>query len=170
MAEICRAGPDPDSRSQADLPGGGKVQVPTLDRAPEAAFHPQMPAFMALTVPGLARSLCTGSASSLAGLKSGFFLPHSSLPLYLVPPLPPTSRSNMEWAWASSKLGGGFFSAEPEAQRGIERGGRQANLCINLMGLRGAHVCPCPWRGLPRESVAWEADGCHVGAHCSACL
>lgn len=124
MAEVCRVGPDPDSRSQADLPGGGKDQAPTLDGAPEAAFHPQMPTCMALTVPGLAQPLCTRSAFSLAGLR--WFLPSS---FFIAPVscicLPAATRSNMEWAWASSKLGGGFFSAEPEAQR-LAREGRQA--------------------------------------------
>lgn len=88
MAEICRAGPDPDSRSQADLPGGGKDQAPTLDGAPEAAFYPQMPTCMALMVPGLAQPLCTGSASSLAGLRvvSSLLILHCPCILYRPPP------------------------------------------------------------------------------------
>lgn len=117
-------GPDPNSRSQADLPGGGKEQAPTLDGAPEAAFRPQMPTCLAPTVPGLAQPLCTGSASSLAGLRVVSSLLILHYPCILYPPSP-AARFNMEWAWASSKLGGGFFSAEPEAQR-LAREGRQA--------------------------------------------
>ena len=87
MAEVCRVGPDPDSRSQEDLPGGGKDQAPTLDGVPEAAFHPQMPTCMALTVPGLAQPLCTRSAFSLAGLRvvSSLLNLHCPCSLYMPP-------------------------------------------------------------------------------------